>query len=169
MLFILIHLNNAQISLDAIQNNITLTVKIIKLDLESTINDLSTTVNALESQVNMDDITQLVNDLQPKLQQILITNQLTAFVTSDQTILGALYSINGIRLILSSTLVLLKGIVNDLTNGIANLDSISSNSSNDLVVTTNNLQSVLRDTLVMKYFFIFSSNSIDLFYIFRFN
>ncbi len=169
LLFTLIHLNNAQISLDAIKNNITLTVKIIKLDLESTINDILTTVNALESRVNMDDITKLVNDLQPKLQQILPTNQLATFDTSDSAILGALFSINGIRLVLSNTLVLLKEIANDLTNAIANLDSISSTSSNDLVATTYNLQSALQDALVMKYFFIFSSNSIDLFNIFRFN
>jgi hypothetical protein len=62
----------------------------------------------------------------------------------------------------SNALILLNAVVNDLSNAIVNLGSISSGTSNNLAVSGSNLQSILQDTLVREHL-VFNDISTDLF------
>lgn len=132
---ILISLNNAETVLDTIKTNITLTTKIIKLDLEGTKNDLRTTINNLEQQIDINDITKLLNTLPSKLQEILTANQLT---TINAAISDALNIINAIRNAVLDASTLLKNTIDDLAGTIARLNSLSS------------LESILQDASVRE-------------------
>jgi hypothetical protein len=147
------HVNNVETPLDSIKQNITVTAKIIQLNLESTKNDIVTTTHNLQDLIPVDNTVKIFESVQSILQQISTANQSTIITTVNKPLSDVLDAIKTIQSAVLNALPLLNNTVDDLTNTIVNLNSLSSVSSGELTGIANKLQSALNDTSVNEYIF----------------
>ncbi|CAF1645785.1 unnamed protein product [Adineta ricciae] len=143
ILVILVSRSNAELYSIEIPKNITLTMKIIKLELESTKNELLTTIDDLEQRSGISDITNHLIEFQSNVKQILSGNQL---IQVETYLSNASTSINNWYKNILTISEGLKVAINELT--IVDFDSFP---SDDIIEIKKNLQSRLEDTVVKLY------------------